>query len=307
MRLALEAVDGTKKRVLQGRIGSRVESKDALRPAVCSGRSVDSHQLLLLIVLSITRTVTALVSNMVTGGLATTRLFKRYLCGQKIGIVVDRSPTFTAHWRAKWCAIRPCYEEELCQSSERSRQFSKQMPLGRFCDNGLAVSREVPTLNRWRYGFTYNLPVFRPPPTIWIVVQSWGCVFSEPQCDWGDAFNVEGEAAVSYLEVRKRRPPPSVIGHFGAASAGAQGVVRLINSYPDVAAHVAIRPFDDSGVRYEELKVTVGGGQAVHVNSDDLEFGNPAKGLSMGTGSGSGDWQLELDSDQDIETVSFCP
>ena len=41
---------------------------------------------------------------------------------------------------------------------------------------------------------------------------------------------------------------------------------------------------DDSETRYETLRLTLGGGEAVHFNSDDLEIGNRAKGL---TGNGA--------------------
>ena len=40
-------------------------------------------------------------------------------------------------------------------------------------------------------------------------------------------------------------------------------------------------------------------------NSDDLELGNEAKGLTGSTGAGEGDWWLELSSDADIEVLSY--
>ena len=38
----------------------------------------------------------------------------------------------------------------------------------------------------------------------------------------------------------------------------------------------------------------------MHFNSDDLENGNPSKGLPNGLGSGQGDWRLELETDLDF-------
>ena len=45
--------------------------------------------------------------------------------------------------------------------------------------------------------------------------------------------------------------------------------------------------------------------ETVHFNSADLEDGNAAKGLAVGTGSGAGDWWLALSSDLDIEVLSY--
>ena len=38
---------------------------------------------------------------------------------------------------------------------------------------------------------------------------------------------------------------------------------------------------------------------------DDLEMGNPGKGLSGRTGAGQGDWHLELTSELDIEVLCY--
>ena len=45
--------------------------------------------------------------------------------------------------------------------------------------------------------------------------------------------------------------------------------------------------------------------ETVHFNSADLEAGNAAKGLAVGTGPGVGDWRLALSSDLDIEVLSY--
>ena len=85
---------------------------------------------------------------------------------------------------------------------------------------------------------------------------------------------------------------------------GRQGFVRVVNR-SDEAGDVYIDAFDDTGVDYEPLTLTVGAGETVHFNSDDLELGNTAKGLSGSTGAGSGDWRLAFWSELAIEVLSY--
>ena len=92
---------------------------------------------------------------------------------------------------------------------------------------------------------------------------------------------------------------------FPAASdANRQGFVRVIN-HSLQAGEVRIVAVDDSGHQTEPLTLTVGSDAAVHFNSDDLEQGNPDKGLNGAAGSGVGDWRLELATDLDIEVLSY--
>ena len=74
---------------------------------------------------------------------------------------------------------------------------------------------------------------------------------------------------------------------------GRQGFVRVANG-PARAGTVTIRAFDDGDHEHRPLTLRLGAGEAVHVNSDDLEIGNAAKGLSGSTGPGTGPWRLEL-------------
>ncbi len=74
---------------------------------------------------------------------------------------------------------------------------------------------------------------------------------------------------------------------------GRQGFVRVAN-LSGRAGTVAIRAFDDGDARYEPLALRLGAGGAAQFNSDDLELGNPRKGLTGSTGSGTGAWRLEL-------------
>ena len=93
---------------------------------------------------------------------------------------------------------------------------------------------------------------------------------------------------------------------FPAASdpLGRQGFVRVINR-SDQAGEVTINAFDDSDRDFAASTLVLEPAETVHFNSEDLEMGNPGKGLSGGSGAGAGDWQLELTSDLDIEVLAY--
>ncbi len=87
---------------------------------------------------------------------------------------------------------------------------------------------------------------------------------------------------------------------------GRQGFVRVANR-SGRAGTVAVRAFDDGGRVRERLSLRLGARQARQFNSDDLELGAPAKGLSGRTGSGTGAWRLELSSaDIDFEAGAYA-
>ncbi len=85
---------------------------------------------------------------------------------------------------------------------------------------------------------------------------------------------------------------------------GRQGLVRVINR-TDTAGELRVKAHDDTQWDYAPLVLPIGAGEAVHFTSNDLEQGNPGKGLAGGTGAGQGDWRLELTSDVDIEVLSY--
>ena len=85
---------------------------------------------------------------------------------------------------------------------------------------------------------------------------------------------------------------------------GRQGFVRVINR-SDEPGEVSVAAFDDDGNPYGPVRLEIGANEAAHFNSRDLEYGNPAKGLTGATGPGRGDWRLELDSDLDIEVLAY--
>ena len=83
-----------------------------------------------------------------------------------------------------------------------------------------------------------------------------------------------------------------------------QGFARIINR-SDWAGEVAIVAIDDTGFRSAQVMLELEAKQTVHFNSNDLELGNPAKGLVRGVGTGQGDWRLELSSDLNIEALAY--
>ena len=89
-----------------------------------------------------------------------------------------------------------------------------------------------------------------------------------------------------------------------AADPDRQGFVRIVN-HASRAGTIRLFAIDDDGNRIGPRELTIEADEVLHFNSDDLEAGNPAKGLDPGTGPGSGDWRLELDSDLDIEVLAY--
>ena len=89
-----------------------------------------------------------------------------------------------------------------------------------------------------------------------------------------------------------------------ASDTDRQGFVRLIN-HASRAGSIRLVAIDDEGNRIGPRELAIDAGEALHFNSDDLEAGNPAKGLDPGTGPGSGDWRLEIESDLDIEVLAY--
>ena len=82
---------------------------------------------------------------------------------------------------------------------------------------------------------------------------------------------------------------------FPAASdpLGRQGFVRAANR-ANGARRATVLAYDDSAVRYDLLRLSLGAGETRHFNSHDLETGNRAKGLTGSTGAGTGTWRLRM-------------
>ena len=88
-------------------------------------------------------------------------------------------------------------------------------------------------------------------------------------------------------------------------AAGRQSFVRLVNR-SEVAGEALVWGVDDAGGRYGPARLSIGAGRTAHFNSEDLEYGNAAKGLSEGLGwPGSGNWRLEILSTLDLEAQTL--
>ena len=83
-----------------------------------------------------------------------------------------------------------------------------------------------------------------------------------------------------------------------------QGFARVIN-HSAAAGVVEIEAIDDDGTAADPVTLAIDANETVHFNSKDLEDGNAAKGLPMGTGPGNGDWRLTLASGLDIEVLAY--
>ena len=87
-------------------------------------------------------------------------------------------------------------------------------------------------------------------------------------------------------------------------TSGRQGFVRVINRSDD-DGEVTIHAYDDAGAKQGPLTLTIGAGRTAHFNSDDLESGAMAKGLSGMVVPGMGDWWLTLESELDIQVLAY--
>ena len=83
-----------------------------------------------------------------------------------------------------------------------------------------------------------------------------------------------------------------------------QGFVRIVNRSPR-SGEVRVVPIDESGAQAGHMWLFLGAGETAHFNSDDLETGNPGKGLSGRAGPGQGSWRLILESGLPIEMFTY--
>ena len=90
---------------------------------------------------------------------------------------------------------------------------------------------------------------------------------------------------------------------FTANSAGRQSFVRLINRSAE-AGTVTVHATDDPGIVRGRFTIPLGANQARHFNSNDLENGSTAKGIT-GVGNGTGDWRLTVSGDLDLQVLTY--
>ena len=124
----------------------------------------------------------------------------------------------------------------------------------------------------------------------------------------GAGFGVVGLRGnpLSADSIERHVPALRAAGTASAADpSGRQGFVRVVNRSA-VGGEVLIDVVDDAGERFGPLRLAIGAGEAAHFNSQDLEAGNAAKGLSGGVGTPTdGVWSLALSSTLDIEVLSY--
>ncbi|MCY4656537.1 MAG: pre-peptidase C-terminal domain-containing protein [Gammaproteobacteria bacterium] len=90
-------------------------------------------------------------------------------------------------------------------------------------------------------------------------------------------------------------------------SFGRQGILRIVNLTED-SGSVNVLAYDDAGRSYGPIELFLRRGQAINLNSFDLEQGggNTVNGVETGIGTSStGDWRFEITSKLDINVLSF--
>ena len=119
---------------------------------------------------------------------------------------------------------------------------------------------------------------------------------------------VINETAERTAGFREASPPPprslAIPLFLPADDPTAQGFVRIVNR-SDRHGTVRITAIDDDGRRFGPISLSLDASVSTHFNSDDLEEGNPQKGLIAGVGNGHGNWRLELDTELDIEPRAY--
>ena len=118
------------------------------------------------------------------------------------------------------------------------------------------------------------------------------------------SFAVTVEGAAPPEDAGPRTYVESIPYFPSASDPDLQGFVRVVN-HADQAGEVSIRATDDAGTAYDAITLAIGAGETVHFNSDDLEGGNDAKGMSGGVGAGEGDWRLEIESELHVEALAY--
>ena len=99
-------------------------------------------------------------------------------------------------------------------------------------------------------------------------------------------------------------PARHALALFRPAGQDQQGFARIINR-SNRAGTVHVYGTDDAGQRRGPVTLSLNAKSTRHFNSNDLEEGNTAKGLSAGLGDGAGNWRLELVTDLDIEPSAY--
>ena len=92
---------------------------------------------------------------------------------------------------------------------------------------------------------------------------------------------------------------------LSAVDSTRQGFVRVVNESWE-SGSVRVFAFDDGGHAPDPIEIRLGAGRVAHFNSDDLEYGNAAKGLETGVGGPvQGDWRLDVETDLAVRVLAF--
>ena len=91
---------------------------------------------------------------------------------------------------------------------------------------------------------------------------------------------------------------------LSAAHPSRQGFARIVNESGE-AGSVRVFAFDDGGHAPDPIDIPLRAAQTLHFNSNDLEHGNPDKGIE-GVGSPVvGDWRLDVESTLPVRVLAF--
>ena len=104
---------------------------------------------------------------------------------------------------------------------------------------------------------------------------------------------VPHEEAVSARNPHAVSTPRHVLAAIPGAGGRLRGHIRVLNRTTR-SGHVVIHGIDDTGERYGPVRLSMRPWRAKHLDSADLERGNPAKGLPVGLGNGTGWWRIEM-------------
>ena len=105
-------------------------------------------------------------------------------------------------------------------------------------------------------------------------------------------------------------PPPTRLAAavplmLSSSDSTRQGFVRVVNESGESGAF-RVFAFDDGGHAPDPIEIRLGAGRVAHFNSDDLEYGNAAKGLETGVGGPvQGDWRLDVETDLAVRVLAF--
>ena len=108
-------------------------------------------------------------------------------------------------------------------------------------------------------------------------------------------------ALAAHLVCAETHPIPLFLA---AGDSSLRSVVRVIN-LSDEAGPVTVTAFTDGGVEWEGTSFRIEGNAVFAFNADDLEYGDPGKGLT-GIGTGDGDWHLTLDSELPLTVSTYA-